>query len=744
MEDINGVSIEEKEFSDTDYDLQSGNEDYQQFMDEQRKNKGDIPWDTPSFSQGVVEGVVEKDCESDDENSEELFTDPESDGDDKPRAVEFNEEKELYNPSLKVGMLFRDFEQLKKACRNWGIKNRFQVWFPQNDKKRVICACHYKQCSFRIYAARMSKDNPSVQIKNANFDHTCGKVFTNFHVTSRWLAVKYLDKFRADPIWIYNGIIKQVKDDHGFTISIMKAWRTKNLAMKWVNGDEAEQYTKLIRYVAELRQSNPVTTVILWRDEGCRPFIGLDGCFLKGLYDGQVLSAVGIDLNDCIFPIAYAVVLIENRESWTWFMEALRDDLEIWNSKYVTIMSDRQKGLKRAVEEVFPDAEHRNCVRHIYTNFGEKFRGKALKDFLWNAARAMYVQRFNYWLGVIEKENPNARKWLDHQDKPYASWTRALFSTSSKCDILLNNICECFNRYILDARDKGIITMLEMIKVKLKRRMKKKKEQMLKYKGNICPKIQKKLDKMKEESQYYTPDFSGLPCSHGISAIYGNNQQLEEFLHASYLVSTYMRVYEHYINPTNNEELWPEVNDGTRVIPPPIGRRQKGRKAKARRKEPEEIENSLKEATSNSITSRKGKQKLARKGLSTVRCTICHVEGHNKRHHEKRRRSIESTALVNMSSGSIAATNESSQHQDILGTQQYQTRQPSDITRQGPALSVNISMSSNVHVGNLGNVTYCIRLPKYPPANRVSSEDKGASSPDKGTKELDCFHGRLI
>jgi len=49
--------------------------------------------------------------------------------------------------------------------------------------------------------------------------------------------------------------------------------------------------------------------------------------------------------------------------------------------------------------------------------------------------------------------------------------------------------------------------MLEMIKVKLMQRMKKKKEQMLKYKGNICPKIQKKLDKMQEEAQYYTLDF---------------------------------------------------------------------------------------------------------------------------------------------------------------------------------------------------------------------------------------------
>lgn len=145
----------------------------------------------------------------------------------------------------------------------------------------------------------MSKDKPLVEIRPVNFDHYCGKVFTNFHATLRCLAIKYFYKFKADPYWSYNGIIKQDKYKHDFTISAMKEWRTKILAMKWViNGDEAEQYTKLPKYGAELMQNNQGTTVIMWRDEGvskgfnvclkplkyalwskCRPFVGFDGCF---------------------------------------------------------------------------------------------------------------------------------------------------------------------------------------------------------------------------------------------------------------------------------------------------------------------------------------------------------------------------------------------------------------------------------------------------------------------------------
>jgi hypothetical protein len=44
---------------------------------------------------------------------------------------------------------------------------------------------------------------------------------------------------------------------------------------------------------------------------GCRPLIGLDGCFLKGYYGGKLLSVVGQDVNNQIFVIAYAIVDVE-------------------------------------------------------------------------------------------------------------------------------------------------------------------------------------------------------------------------------------------------------------------------------------------------------------------------------------------------------------------------------------------------------------------------------------------------
>lgn len=40
----------------------------------------------------------------------------------------------------------------------------------------------------------------------------------------------------------------------------------------------------------------------------CRPVIGHGGCFLKGLYGGQKLAAIGRDPNDQILQISVVVV----------------------------------------------------------------------------------------------------------------------------------------------------------------------------------------------------------------------------------------------------------------------------------------------------------------------------------------------------------------------------------------------------------------------------------------------------
>ncbi|RYQ92556.1 hypothetical protein Ahy_B09g098785 [Arachis hypogaea] len=114
-----------------------------------------------------------------------------------------------------------------------------------------------------------------------------------------------------------------------------------------------------------------------------RKFIGLDGCFLKTPQGGQLLTAIGWNPNDQMLPIAYAVVESETKDTWTWFLKLLIDDFGSETIGRATFMSDQQKGLLSAFDEVIPGVDHRFCVRHFYNNFRKKFSGLHLKQLMW-------------------------------------------------------------------------------------------------------------------------------------------------------------------------------------------------------------------------------------------------------------------------------------------------------------------------------------------------------------------------
>jgi hypothetical protein len=87
-----------------------------------------------------------------------------------------------------------------------------------------------------------------------------------------------------------------------------------------------------------------------------------------------------------------------------------------------------------------------------------------------------------------------AFEWLEKM--PPNTWVRAFFSTSSKCDILLNNSCEV---QVLEAREMPILSILEQIKTQLMTRYyNKEKEVGDMWQGPICPKIRTKLNKNTE------------------------------------------------------------------------------------------------------------------------------------------------------------------------------------------------------------------------------------------------------
>lgn len=129
-----------------------------------------------------------------------------------------------------------------------------------------------------------------------------------------------------------------------------------------------------------------------WR-AGCRPIIGLDGFFIKGHHKGQLLATVGIDPNNQMYPIVYTVIESETRDSWRWFLELMNVDLQFNNSGHVSWITNKHKGIRDVLGELFLDSEHKHCVKHLHKKFKVHHKGLFLKQLIWSAAKSTTLQR---------------------------------------------------------------------------------------------------------------------------------------------------------------------------------------------------------------------------------------------------------------------------------------------------------------------------------------------------------------
>uniref|UniRef100_A0ACD5ZF68 Uncharacterized protein n=1 Tax=Avena sativa TaxID=4498 RepID=A0ACD5ZF68_AVESA len=472
--DSDGSDFEE--IFDSDYDLYAGDDDlYEDCVEDSEERKGKKVAEEVELSESDVELELP---DSDDEQVKFKF---------KNFAL-----VDMENPKFKVGQVFASVVLLRKAIREYSCKERVDISMPTNDRNRVAARCA-ENCSWYLWASYDSRSK-CFMIKRYVGEHTCERKWQVRGFTYKFLAEKYIESFRADENMNLKNFSRIVQKEWNMTPSRPKLSRARRMAMNIIYGDEIEQYNLLWKYATELRKTNPGSTFFLNLDsenrfsecywsldaikrgflEGCRPVICLDGCHLKTKFGGQLLVAVGMDPNDCIYPVAFSIVEVEDTANWRWFLQTVKKDLGINNTSAWTIMSDKQKGLIKAVSEIFPDLEHRICVRHLWQNFNQNFRGEVLKNQLWKIARSTTIQRWEEAMEEMKVLNKEAYDWLEKM--PPNTWVRAFQSDWPKCDILLNNNCEVFNKYILEARELPILTMIDRINQQMMTRVVKKQD----------------------------------------------------------------------------------------------------------------------------------------------------------------------------------------------------------------------------------------------------------------------------
>jgi hypothetical protein len=365
-------------------------------------------------------------------------------------------------------------------------------------------------------------------------DHTCEiqeleashrSLSSEFVANHMYAAI--VDNLNYEP----RSIIRQIEQDFQYKISYAKAWRAKQKAIVRRFGTFEASYDNLWDLLQTLATRNVGTYIdkmdypdpcrpgkrILHRAmfslgvcvnafRHCVPVICVDGTFLTGKYKGQILTAIGVDGDMRVLPLAFAFVEGENYDSWFWFLERLKYAV-VQDRPNVCVISDRHAGLLQAIKELkegcpeqqraafWPDIQSRWCIRHLGANFFRQFKNKDLMNFFKRLCCQNQQRKFDVMyekltelttkfsegntsedvpvsLSAIPTDAPNTRRrsgrhtrnfsqWIEHE--PREKWALLYDENGARYGITTTNLAEVYNWVLKGQRALPLVAIVEAI-----------------------------------------------------------------------------------------------------------------------------------------------------------------------------------------------------------------------------------------------------------------------------------------
>lgn len=316
---------------------------------------------------------------------------------------------------VEIGSMYASKESLREAVVQWAMSTQRDFRTDVSSKKYLTMSCSEEGCPARVHAV-VPKWDHTWEVTDV-VPHTCviSHLLTDHrNLTSTIIAKLMFSEIVKNKDMVVGAIQTAVKTRFDYSISYGKAWRAKQRALEERFGSFFDAYDGVVRLLRTLQERNPGTHVdiqhwvhpeipgvkVLHRVffsfaicieafRHCRPIMCVDGTFLTGKYRGQILTAIGVDGNNMIVPLAMAFVEGENYESWLWFFRQVKAAI-VKDRPNVCVLHDRHAGILKAIKALqepsndeptpWKDLQSRWCMRHLGANFYSQFRNKRLMN----------------------------------------------------------------------------------------------------------------------------------------------------------------------------------------------------------------------------------------------------------------------------------------------------------------------------------------------------------------------------
>ncbi|MBA0772449.1 hypothetical protein Gotri_007815, partial [Gossypium trilobum] len=256
-----------------------------------------------------------------------------SDDDDNIDAYRRRSRFHAYNPNLAsshffTGMMFKDGELFKSAIRKYLMCCRRELKIIKNKLNRLRVKCiASKKCKWGIFSS-YSNMSRCMQVKSFHDEHNCCVSFRNKMVNVKVIADNFEATIRDHPKMKLKEIQRRVTSKIHVNVNMIRCRKDKKMVKDKLAGNFVEEFVMLWDYADELRLKNIGSTIKMivnrvtsespprfkrfyvcfealkrgWK-KGCIPILGLNDCFLKGLFKSEMFSTVRRNGNNKMYLV---------------------------------------------------------------------------------------------------------------------------------------------------------------------------------------------------------------------------------------------------------------------------------------------------------------------------------------------------------------------------------------------------------------------------------------------------------
>ncbi|CAI9111673.1 OLC1v1011957C1 [Oldenlandia corymbosa var. corymbosa] len=527
-----------------------------------------------------------------------------------------------------VGQDFESVKEFRDVLQKYAIAHRFVYRLKKNDTNRASGVCVGEGCPWRIHASWVPASQ-SFRIKKFDNQHTCGgEAWKSAHPGRNWLVSIIKERLRESPHHKPKDIANGILRDFGIELNYTQVWRGLEHAREQLQGSYKDSYNQLPSFCEKVMETNPGSFAkLITKDDkrfqclfvsfhglihgflnGCRPICFLGSTLLRSKYQEILLTATAIDADDGFFPVAFAIVDVENNDNWRWFLEQLKSALS--TSQPITFVSDKDKNLKSCVLEVFDNAYHGYSMFHLVESFRRSLRGPfncadgrgVLPGILLDAARAVRLGGYQKIMEQIKHISSQAYDWIIQVEPE--GWTSLLFQ-GEPYNHIVENVSETYAKLMEEVQEAAIMQKIEALVHMITDLVENRQTRSNTWSTKLTPSIEKKLQEAMLKARRLKVLFSsdvlaevhddcvhvvnienkectclewkenGLPCRHALAVLNSKGKHIYDYCPKHYTVERYRSTYSVSVNPIpaisqpeEKEETAGDDEDSAEVLPP--------------------------------------------------------------------------------------------------------------------------------------------------------------------------------